>query len=147
VQLRARARNLAASVKAARAPIVGSAMRNLLLAVTLVTACAHRVETYSHATRVSLRFTNTCNAELRRNAGAGKPETVRIVDSKAIIDVPAMGGGYTVRRGRTSDVHDPATYPVVVLKDGDRVLVELSLEQIRELPLDQDGFSLVDVRC
>jgi hypothetical protein len=35
----------------------------------------------------------------------------------------------------------------VVLKDGDRVLVELSLEQIRELPLDQDGFSLVDVRC
>jgi hypothetical protein len=44
-------------------------------------------------------------------------------------------------------VHDPMTYPVVALKDGDRTLVELSLEQIRALPLDQDGFSLVDVRC
>lgn len=113
--------------------------------VVLSSAClTKRVETMSHPTTVRLRLAVACDGVLEQHVGAGEYQLVTVTDATADIAVPGMRGGFSERGGKRSNVHDPDTYEVVRLRRDDKVLVELSLKDIRALPKDGDGRAIVD---
>jgi hypothetical protein len=115
----------------------------LLPLVWLAAGCfTMRVETRSQPTTVHLRLAQ-CDAVLEKHVGAGEFQVVPTDDATADIDVPGMGGGYSERGGKRSNVHDPDTYEVVRLRREDKILVGLSLKQIRALPKDTGGRAMV----
>ena len=112
--------------------------------VLLLGAClTKRVETMSHPTTLHVRLAISCDGILERHLGAGEFEPVIVAEGTADIDVPGMHGGYSERNGKHSNVHDPDTYEVIRVRREDKILIGLSLKDIRALPKASDGRSLV----
>ncbi len=109
-----------------------------------------RVETRSRPATVTLHLTDTCHETVvveRYDAVVGGYAPVVIRDETAIVELPAMDGGYDDRDGRKSNVSDPDRYKVIRVRLGDRVLRELASADVRALPHDAAGYAVVDVRC
>ena len=126
-------------------------MRRALVSIVMVLGgCfTKRVETFSHPVSFALRFTDTCDGALalEQHIGAGEYKAVEIHDATVVVDVPSMGGGYDERGGKKSRVSDPNEYQVVRLRQRERILLELSNNEMRALPRDPDGRALVRVQC
>lgn len=117
-------------------------MRALVLLV--LAGCAMRVETASQPVAYRLKLTDTCGDRVvveRYDRGAYEP----VVDGN--IEIPCMNGGFTDHGGARTNVHDPSAYRVVRVRDGDRVLSELSIEDLNALPRDAEQRTVVRVRC
>lgn len=120
-----------------------------LLLLLLVSGClTTRVETMSWPTTVHLRLSQVCPGsavEVYDEHATYVP--VAIVDEKVDVNVPAMRGGYDLRRGKKSRESDPATYPAVRLRDGHEVVTVLSLHDVGAFPKDAEGRAVIPVRC
>jgi hypothetical protein len=115
----------------------------LRYAVLLILGCTTRVETMSQPTTLRLRFAERCEGAVLEHAGRG----VAIHGETADVNVAAMRGGYSESAGRVSNVHDPHDYRVVTMRKDARVLVELSITDIRALPKDPEGRAIVRAPC
>jgi hypothetical protein len=118
-------------------------MRALACAVVLM-GCAMRVETASQPVAYRLSLTDTCGDSVvveRYDGSAYQP-----VDPADVV-IPSMQGGYTDRGGERSNVHDPDTYRVVRIRQRDRVLYDLSIDELNALPRDAEQRAIVRVRC
>ena len=115
-------------------------MRYLAL-IVMSTACwTMRVETMSPPTTLELRV--ACEVAVEQ---WNLTEFVPVTFENAIADVhvPAMGGGYSERGGKRSNVHDPNEYQILRVRRGDRVLRELSINDTAKLPKAEDGRAIV----
>lgn len=112
-----------------------------VFAVVVLSACfTKRVETMSQPTTLKLRV--TCDVVVEQwDRTAFHP--VAFENAIADVNVPAMGGGYSDRNGKISNVHDPEEYPVLRVRRGDQVLRELSIRGTAKLPKAEDGRALV----
>ena len=128
-------------------------MWKLGLCVLLAACFTKRVETMSHPTTVRLRIASVCSASSGHGnndavleqyvADAGGWREVAMTDATATVNVPAMHGGYSERAGRQFDESNPREYPVIRVRRADRVVRELSLNQIDALPRDSGGRAIV----
>jgi hypothetical protein len=117
-------------------------MVKLALLVSLTGCWTMRVETTSHPTTVQVRLPDSCDAVLEHYV-EGDYRAIAVEAGAATVEVPAMNGGYSKRGGRTSNVHEPRDYGILRLRRGDRVVRELSLNQVDALPKDADGRAMV----
>ena len=100
------------------------------------------------ATTVHVRLSQVCPAsELEVYDDHANYVPVAILDERADVDVPAMHGGYDERNGKSSRVSDPSTYPAIRLRDGNSVVIVLSLHDVEALPKDGEGRAVIPVRC
>ena len=129
---------------------MGMKRHEALAGLVMMTACfSTRVETMSQPTTVHLRLTNTCQGAFVVEAQTehARFSPIALEGANADVTIPAMQGGYTDRGGHISNEANPNTYPAVRVREGDRVLRELSLDQIKQLPRDADGRAIVRVAC
>ena len=117
-------------------------MLKLALLVSLTACMTTRVETMSHPTTVRLRVACAGEPALEHYT-EGAYRAVAVAAGVATIEVPAMSGGYSTRAGRISNVHEPRDYPIMRLRQDDRVIRELSLHQVDALPKDAEGRTIV----
>lgn len=118
-------------------------MVKLGLLVSLTGCLTMRVETASHPTTVHLRLATSCAGDVLEHYIDGDYRPIAVEAGAATIDVPAMAGGYSERGGHVSNVHDPRGYEIMRLRRGDRVVRELSLDQVDALPKDPEGRAIV----
>jgi hypothetical protein len=121
--------------------------RYLALTSLAFVACTARYETTSQPTTLHLRFADRCDGVVLEQYRRGDVVPIAITGETADVDVPAMGGGYSERAGKVSNVHDPYKYKNLIVRKDDRVLAELSVDDVRALPKAPDGRAIVRVAC
>ena len=110
----------------------------------VVTGCVHTDGPYNQCARVKLRL-DSASPQAYSVHVESKGDCIIDANGCAVVDVPR------VRRGRATyllgvvKVGDlsPDDIPVVDLKKGDRTVRKLSLNDLKRLAIDSDGYSLL----
>jgi hypothetical protein len=119
-------------------------MLKLALLLPLTACLTTRVETMSHPTMVRLHLAESCAAgAVLEHYRDGDYRAIAVEAGAATVEVPAMNGGYSERGGHKSNIHEPRDYMILRLRRGERVVRELSLDQVDALPKDADGRAVV----
>ena len=123
-------------------------LRLFALGIVAAGCLKTHVETMSHPVTLKLRLEPLCDgAVLEVHDKRAQFVAVPVIDAKADVHVPAMGGGYVQDGDKRTNVHDPHTYDVVRVRHGTRILVELSASDVEKLPRDAEGRAIVAAPC
>ncbi|HNF14378.1 MAG TPA: hypothetical protein PK453_11970 [Leptospiraceae bacterium] len=121
---------------------------SFLLLSTLLNLQCRTVEVFipSQEIKLFLKDERSRNLSVHLSEGAGRfrqvnPENKNLYNFKT----PAMDGGYSAFLFFKYNVHNPAEYEIIQIRENEKKLKELSLQNIQKLKKDGFGFSILEM--